>query len=145
MLNMGELVLSCLCCCFGPIGSHLDLVHASSSSKLCVLPSNWYSRMSPSSRCASFQMVSIHPSQQVANSDKDKIVDALTCLLRKGAISLSHGALDIVDSVVTSYQMWQPKKGTAVDQEENHHCESAMRQATEGPPYYPHASMSHLQ
>ena len=100
MLNMGELVLSCLCCCFGPIGSHLDLVLA--SSKLCVLPSNWYSRMSPSSRCASFQMVSIHPSQQVANSDKDKILDALTCLLRKGAISLSHGALDIVDSAVTS-------------------------------------------
>ena len=117
MLNKGELVLSCLCCCFCnmfPSGfsscqqqqqavcTALKLVQQDVSLlKVCIV-SNGMSRIQ--------QIQNLHPSKQVANSDKNKIVDALTCLLRKGAISLSHGALDIVDSAVTSWQTWQQKK-----------------------------------
>ena len=61
--------------------------------KVCIA-SNGMSRIQ--------QIQNLHPSKQVANYDKDNILDAPTCLLRKSAISLSHGALDIVDSAVTS-------------------------------------------
>ena len=57
------------------------------------------------------QTQNLHPSQHVANSDKKKSSMLWPRLPRDCVISLSHGALAILESIATSWQTWRPKKG----------------------------------
>ena len=73
--------------------------------KLCKQPSSWYRRMSPSTRCASLQIVCqhsyakkicIHPSE-LPTPMKTRFLTLWLRLPTERAISLSHGAPTILD------------------------------------------------
>ena len=78
--------------------------------KLCEQPTNWYSRMSPFIRCASFQIVCqhsnaykicIHPSK-LPTRMKTRFLTLWLLSPKEGTISLSHGALAIPESAASS-------------------------------------------
>ena len=76
--------------------------------KLCEQPPNWHRRMSPSSMCALFQIVCQHSNTYKICIHPSKLpTQMMTIFLRprlptEGAISLSHVALAILESAVTS-------------------------------------------
>ena len=87
--------------------------------KLCEQLTNWYRRMSPSTRCASFQIVCqrcnahkicIHPSK-LQTLMKTRFLVHWLRIPTESAILLSHGALASLESAATSYQTWLPKNG----------------------------------
>ena len=81
--------------------------------KLCERPSNWYRRMSPSTRCASFRIVCQYSNEykictnpsKLPTPTKTRFLMLWSRLPRVGALSCSHGTLAILESMATSWQM----------------------------------------
>ena len=87
--------------------------------KLCEQPTIWYRRMSPSTECSSFQIVCQHSNaykicihaSKLPTPMKTRFLTLWPRLPTEDAISLSHGALAILEFMAMSYQTWLPKKG----------------------------------
>ena len=116
--------------------------------KLCELPSNWYRRMSPSTRCASFQIVVKHSNDYKICIHSSKLPTPTKtstlwhCLLLTFTWRPSH--CGVHGNVLANMAA---KEGTTVEQEEeNHHHDSAkaaIRQVTKEPPIN-HERLRHI-
>ena len=117
---------------------------------------NWYRRMSPSTRCASFRIIRMHSNAykicthtiRLPTQKKTRFSNLWFHLPREGATSLPHGTLAIWEHEVSSWQTWRPKKGqlfsrnvlVVIMTQRNRQCDRRLRNS-----YYHEASTSHLR